>query len=47
MQASDLVKELQELIAKHGDLEVIDECNNDPVVEFLHDPGDDPVFVID
>lgn len=46
MYASDVVAQLQKLINQHGDLEVVDEYDNemDPV-EYSTD-GDSPAFVV-
>jgi hypothetical protein len=42
MKASEFISELESLIAKDGDLEVVDEFNEHLSVEFIKD-----VFVVD
>lgn len=45
MLASELIKELQDLMAKHGDLPVVGEREEITVTEFNTDDGE--VFVIE
>lgn len=46
MKASQLVDDLQSMIAHYGDIEVVMEDDSSPVVEYYNDSGDEPVLVI-
>jgi hypothetical protein len=45
LRASELVDKLQDLIREHGDLEVVNDQDEEVDVEFNQDSAD-PVFVI-